>query len=195
MIWHRYQLESTVLKTTEPITLWKTEKGLIEIDANALALPIKHDNQRKGYIFHGCGKLLLDAIVETQKGAVGKPIEKEIKEPFIMLGAKEEVGQRLTTANSEDLAKMGYETQEAFFRKAEDLYDRLLRNIRVGPRCEKGLIFAFQNKAHSFLVTKGSKLVYKAAGIIFVSDEDKVVLKSLDGIALLRNGKSVIIQK
>lgn len=195
MIWRKYQLDNIVLKTTEPITLWKTEKGLVEINANTLAIPIKHDNQRKGYIFHGHSKLLLDAIVETKKGAVGKSIEKEIKKQFLMLGAKEETAQHLSTANNEDLAKMGYETQEEFIRKAEDLYDRFFGKIRIGPRCEEGLIFAFQNEAHGldFLLVKGSKMVYKAAGIVFISNGEKVILKSLKGIAFLRNGESVII--
>jgi len=197
MIWRKYQLDKTIFKITKTVTLWKTERGLIEINENTLALPIKHENQRKGFIFHGHGKLLLDAIIETKKGAVGKSIEKEINEPFLMLGNVEEIQQNLCTANNEDLTKMGYENPERFIAKAEALYGRFLVNIRLGSPCEEELIFAFQNKTSKLeiLVAKGSKLVYRAKDIIFVSSKDKVILKSPGKVALLRNGKSVIIQK
>ena len=71
MMWQNYQLDKTALKANENMILWRTEKGTIEIGKNTLAIPIKLDDQRKGYIFHGQGKLLLDTIVETHEGAVG----------------------------------------------------------------------------------------------------------------------------
>jgi hypothetical protein len=89
MMPQNFQLESTILKAKETLTLWQTENGIIEINTNTLAVPIKLDNQQKGYIFHGHGKLLLDTIVETNEGAIGKPVEKEINEPFLMLGETE----------------------------------------------------------------------------------------------------------
>jgi len=108
MTWEDYELGSTISRTNEDITLWQTEKGIIEISKSTLAVPIKLDDQRKGYVFHGQGKLLLDAIVETEEGAVGKSVEKELNEPFLMLGDTEEIGQHLITASEEDLTKMSF---------------------------------------------------------------------------------------
>jgi len=66
MIWQKYKLENSVLKANETLTLWKTESGIIEIDKNAVAIPITSGDERKGYIFHGRSRLLLDTIVETE---------------------------------------------------------------------------------------------------------------------------------
>jgi len=201
MIWQNYQLGSVVSKTSEAMTLWQTEKGVIETSKNILVIPIKLDDKERGYIFHGNGKLLLDTIVETEEGAIGKPVEKELNEPFLMLGDTEEMQKHLTTASEEDLAKMGYQNQQEFVDRAEDLCDQFFKKRGVhNHQCfdeHRGFIFAFQNEISKLdvLVAKGLKLVYKAMDMVFVSNENKVVLKSPNEVVCLSNGKSVIIKK
>jgi hypothetical protein len=200
MIWQNYQLGNTVSKTSEAMTLWQTEKGIIEINKNTLAIPIKLSDKERGYVSHGNGKLLLDTIVETEEGAIGKPVEKELSELFLMLGDTEEIQKHLTEAGEEDFAKMGYENQQGFVAKAEDLFNRFFEKGMHGHRIlseDHGFIFAFQNETSKLdiLVAKGSKLVYKAIDIVFVSNENKVVLKTPSGVVCTGNGKSVIIKK
>lgn len=200
MIWQKYELDEEVLKATEDMKLWQTEKGIIEISSSTLGTAIKLDNRRKGYVFHGHGKLLLDAIVETEEGAIGKSIEKELNESFLMLGDIEEIQQHLTKASKEDLSKMGYENQQGFIARAEDLCDQFFKKrVHYDKRFngDYGLIFAFLNEAGKLdiLVAKGSKLVYKAMDMLFVSNEGKVVLKSQGEVVCKKNGKSVIINQ
>jgi hypothetical protein len=201
MMWQNYQLGNTVSKTSEAVTLWQMEKGIVEISKNTLAVPIGLDDKERGYVFHGNGKLLLDTIVETEEGAIGKPVEKELNEPFLMLGDTGETQKHLTTASEEDFAKMGYQNQQEFAVKAEDLCDQFFKKKGVhNHRCldeHRGFIFAFQNELSKLdiLVTKGFKLVYKAMDMVFVSNENKVVLKSPSEVVCLSNGKSVIINK
>ena len=200
MIWQTYQLDNIVSKTTEDITLWQTEKGILEISRDTLVLSIKLNEQRKGYVFHGHGKLLLDTVVETEEGAIGRPIEKEVNKAFIMIGETEEIQQRLSIANKEDLTEMGYESEQKFVAKAEELCDQFLGRRINSHKCfgeDHGFIFAFQNKADKLdtLVAKNSKLVYKAINLAFVSNKNKVVLKSPSEAVCATNGKSVIIRK
>ena len=201
MMWQDYQLGTTVSKAPEAITLWKTEKGIIKTGENTLAVPIKLGDQEKGYVFHSHGKLLLDTIVETEKGAIGKPVEKELNEPFLMLGDTEEIQKHLTKASEEDFAKMDYENQQAFVDRAEDLCDQFFKKRRVHNHQRfyggHGFIFAFQNQTSKLdiLVAKGSKLVYKAVDIVFVSNRNKVVLKNPSEVVCTSNGRSVIVKK
>jgi hypothetical protein len=202
MIWQNYQLDNNALKTTETMTLWRTEKGTIEIDKNTLALPIKSDDQRKGFIFHGHGKLLLDTIVETQQGAVGKPVESELNELFLMLGDTEKIQQHLTATTKEDLEKMGYESQQELIDKAKNLSDQFFGKTRMhNHQCRGnnyGVIFAFPNEAGKLdtLIANGSKLVYKAMNQVFVSNDGKVILKTpTEVIVSGHNRKSLVIKK
>jgi hypothetical protein len=202
MIWQNYQLDNTVLKTTENMTLWQTEKGIVEIGKNTLAIPIKAHDQRKGYIFHGHGKLLLDTIVETQEGAVGKPVESELNEPFLMLVDTEEIQQYLSTATKEDLTKVGHESEKEFLNKADGLFDQFFGKMGIhNHQCwgdNNGVIFAFPNEAGKLdiLIAKGSKLVYKAVSQVFVSNERKVVLKTpTEMIVSGDNRRSFVLEK
>ncbi len=200
MIWQNYKLGNTISKAPEPVTLWKTERCIIEISSDTLAVPIKLDDEEKGYMLHGHGKLLLDAIVETGEGAIGKSIEKELDEPFLMLGDTKEMQEHFTESSKEDIAAMSYENQQEFLDKAEDLCSRFFREREHNHQSfngDHGFIFAFPNEAENLdiLVAKNSKLVYKAEDIVFVSNKDKVVLKSQGEVICKNNGKSVVIQK
>jgi len=200
-MWQNYQLDNTVSKTSEAVTLWQMEKGIVEISKNTLAVPIELDDKERGYVFHGNGKFLLDSIVETEEGAIGKPVEKELSELFLMLGDTEEIQKHLTEASEEDFAKMGYQNQQEFADRAEDLCGQFFKKKGVhNYQCfdeHRGFIFAFQNQTSKLdiLIAKGSKLVYKAMDIVFVSNENKVVLKSPSEVVCTSNGKSVIIKK
>jgi hypothetical protein len=199
MIWRHYQLGTTISKTTESTKLWDSERGIVEIDQNTLVIPIMLEDEERGHIFHGHGKLLLDTIVETEEGAIGKPVEKELNKCFLMLGGLGETSQHLSEANKEDLAEMGYETQQEFLDEAENLIDRFFRNSKTRDRHHfgkhQGYIFAFQNQNDKLdiLVAKGPKLVYTSKGLVFVSNQNKVVLKSPEEVICSSNGKSVII--
>lgn len=201
MIWHEYQLGDTVSKTTEDTRLWESEKGIVEINKDALAIPIELDDEEKGYLFHGQGKLLLDTIVETEEGAIGKPVERELNKPFLMLADTEKTQQSLTKASEGDLTKMGYENKQEFMEEAQDLFNRFFKNGSTHSRHHvskhRGFIFAFQNQTNKldFLVANGPKIVYTAKDLVFVSNKNKVVLKSPDEVVCSGKGRSVIISK
>lgn len=192
MIWNEWKLGNVVQKTTETLTLWRTEKGFIEVYRDTLAIPLELNGQTKGYVFHGSGRLLLDTIVETERGAIGKSVEKKIDEPFLMLGDTSPVQQHLDTADKDS---------EEFAAKAEELCSRFFRSRRwLSIQCcrrEDGSIFAFPNKVGKFdiLVARDSKLVYKALDKIFVSNRSKTVLKTPNEVILSNDRKSLIIDK
>jgi len=201
MILEKYELDGVISKATKDMMLWQTERGLLEIKKNTLATLIKLGDQQRGCVFHGQGKLLIDAIVETEQGAIGKSIEKELNTPFIMLGETEEIQKHLAKASEEDLAEIGYKKQKEFADIAEDLCNRFFKKRRVHEtrrfNGDRGFIFAFQNEDNKFdvLVSKGSKLIYKAMDMVFVSKEGKVLLKSQGDVVCKSNEKSVIIKK
>jgi hypothetical protein len=200
MTWQNYHLDNAISKAAEDTKLWQTEKGIVEIGKNTLAIPVIMHDQVKGYVFDGHGKLLLDTIVETKEGAVGKPVEKEIHEPFVMLGKAEMTGRNLKPASSEDLAEAGYADRLGLMTKAEELLDRLFKNGRTHScRCsydDEGLLFAFQNQADDLdiLLAKDAKIVYKAKDSVFISDKNRAVLRSCEVVCVC-SGNSVVVKR
>lgn len=199
MIWHNYQLDDTVQKVREATTLWKAEKGIIEISKDTLAVLIKVNDHKIGCVFHGDGKLILDTIIETDEGAIGKPIEKEIEKPFIMIGNIEQFLQNLVVANRQDLAKKGYAEEREFIERAGDLCNRFFGESTRVHGCgtfEQGFVFAFTSVEISgldMLITKDSKIVYKTRNMTFISNKNKIVLKTPGKTVLSNDGKSIVL--
>jgi hypothetical protein len=86
--------------------------------------------------------------------------------------------------------KMGYENEQTFTNKAENLLGLFLSKRRLSNlRCcttDYGAIFAFPSEAGKLdlLVARGSHLVYKTAKEVFVSNRNNIVLKTQNGIVI-----------
>jgi len=193
-----YTLENTVLKSDEAFTLYRAEKASVEIEKNAFAVPIKVEEEKVGYVFVGQGKLVVDAIVETEEGAFGKPIERALNEPFLMLGNTEQTSQHFSPASHDDLKKADVD-EKTLLDGAQGLLDRFSSKSAVRGHEEldnhSGWIFAFSNgeNALDHLVSKGSELVYNAKDMSFVSKGDKSILRSSEKVVLSNHGRSFVV--
>jgi hypothetical protein len=196
-----YRLDSKLLKTTADLTLWKNARGQVEIARDTLAVEVFLDDQPCGYVFHGSGRFLLDAIVETERGAVGNSVEHALSKPFLMLGRLEEE-QPFQESGTEDCTKWGYENPNEFVDKAKGLLDRFFERSIYRNRHTDGLggdgarVFAFPSRRGrlDLLLTKGSELVYTSPDRVFVMKGDKMVLTSRGRVAVSRSGKSILVE-
>ncbi len=198
MMPQKYRVGNVLLRTIGPLKLWEAEKGLVEVYESTIALPIFVGEQRRGYVFHGTGKLILDAIVETDAGAIGKPVEKELNQPFLMLGDDEKIREGIQSATDEDLKNKGYQHLGEFAQRAEDLLDRFPRKRLIGCGClgsQSGSIFLFQSESDKpdLLLLNGSRLVYKSSDTMFALSGRQVVLKDHDRVAVSVDGKCFVI--
>ncbi len=193
-----YTLENTVLKSDEAFTLYRADKASVEVNKSLLAVPIKVDDKRVGYVFLGQGKLLVDAIVETEEGAFGKPIERALSEPFLMLGNTEQTSEHFSPASHDDLKRVGVD-EKTLQDRAHGLLDRFAsKSVSHGHadlRNHNGWIFAFSNgeNALNHLVSKGSELIYNDEDLSFVSKGDKSILRSSEKVVLSHHGRSFVV--
>lgn len=203
MIWQELQLGTTTFNVIKKMALLKTDKCILEILENALALPINTKGQPAGYVLHGEGRLLLDTIVETREGATGESVDRELNKSFLMLGTQEDLQENLSSANKEDFTKYGFGGQQEFKADAENLLAQFSAHThRKEFHCDGtfsrgfGFVLAFPNGEDDLdiLITKGSKLIFKTSDTVFVSNDGNVVLKGPQGVIVSNNGKSVAIR-
>lgn len=202
MKWRDYKLDEETSKTTEEITLWKNERGLLEIPKGTILAKVLLDEEPRGFVLNGKSRLLIDTIAETERGAIGKPVDKTIEEPFLMLGEWKEGQECLTTASEEDFTSLGYENQQQFREKAENLLDKFFGESRGHKNSKNfhdgdGVIFAFPSNRDrlDIIVAKDSKLVYTAGDTVFVSKGEKTVLTQNGNVVVSKPGKSVFVKK
>ncbi len=62
-------------KVAEPTDIARSDKALLCVNEGSLYFPILYNAQEVGGIFIGTGQVLIDAIIETNRGAFGKSHE------------------------------------------------------------------------------------------------------------------------
>lgn len=198
MILRNYELGDKLLKITCDAMLLKTDRCIITLTKHSLALPIKANRRIQGYVFHGNGKLLVDTIIETPRGAVGTPTKEDLTQPFIMLGGTENLKDSFEEASLADLSNMNYENAEAFKKKADGMCRRFFSKhfCRVRFREEeKACVFAFlkENENFDMLISKNDRLLYKSGGEVYIFKGDRGLLTRYDEIVVSKPGKYVIV--
>lgn len=191
-----YEIGEHPLKTVENINLLKTDRCVVNILRDSLALPILIDRKTRGYFFHGAGELLIDTIIETTRGAVGESTDRHLAEPFIMVGGTKQVEGRVGPADASDLSREGYENREGFLEKVEDVCKRVFgRRIHCDNFDETHaslFLFTKGEDGEDVLVSKGDKLVYTSEDGVCVFKGEKGVLKRPGVIVVAKKGKTVI---
>lgn len=192
MIFDKVELGNRVQKLTQQETLWQGDKGTAKANQDTLLFPITQGSSQIGYLFQGDCTLILDAIVETRQGAVGKSIEKNLTEPFLMLAR--DLTLSTIDAEEKDVIRIGYKDKQEFLNKMNDVANELLTGRQIGSHyhspSNQSRVFMFTNNGHktAILVATGSNIVYKTKGFVFVANDDRIVLKSPE-ITTIATGK------
>lgn len=198
MRWRGYELDGEILKSNGDLTLCRSDKVLVEANKGSLVLIVKDEERKVGYVFIGRGRLLADAIVETERGAFGKTIDQELTEPFLMLGNIEEIRQNLSLASGDDLSKVGLE-EKVLFEKAQNLLLLISKGRKnCGLDCsteDDGLPFAFATNEGELdsLVVKNSKVVYATKHVVFVSNGCKSILRDSGQVVMSGHERSLFV--
>jgi hypothetical protein len=188
-------------KLTKDTTLLHNEKCIVTATAGTLALPILLDNATSGQLFIGKGQLTLDTIVETSRGAIGKPLVRDLnpEHPFLMLGETETLKENLTPAANQDLNSIGYKSTDEFLKKANEAFDDFAhrRHSRIDTEPDAH-VFAFANERQKwdFLIAKDDKLVYTSEHKVYVSKNGGETASLGPGSILVsKKGKTVVIDR
>jgi len=192
-----FELGNTVYKFVEDVTLLETDKCIVKVFKDSLVLPLTFGNVQ-GYFIHGKGRLVVDTIIETRKGAFGKPTDKELKEPFIAFGDVGEIKEKTAEAEPSSLTVLGYRDVEALREKAEEICREVLRKTTFHRDFEKEgkRVFYFLTEGDSYdvLVSKDNgKLVYVSKGKVFVFSDRKSLFTGFGEVVVSKGDKTVIV--
>ncbi len=201
MLTSRMQLGNQPQKLTKDVTLLHNEKCIVAATTGTLALPILLDNATNGQLFIGKGQLTVDTIVETSRGAIGKPLVRDLNphHPFLMLGETENLKENLAPATNQDLNNIGYKSTDEFLKTANEAFDEFAHrrhsHIDIEPNAH---IFAFANdhEKWDFLIAKDDRLVYASKHKVYVSkNAGESVSLEPGSILVAKKGKTVVIDR
>jgi hypothetical protein len=197
-----YELSDEFLETSQSLTLWKSEKSIVEVEDNTPVIQLILDEDVRGYIFGGKGRLVVDTIIETDRGAIGKPVERDITDPFLMMGNTSAIQESLRPLDKEKFTDLKVISKEKFREKAEELLDQFFadsscRRKRSSFKEVNGFVFAFPNEKNELdiLLCKDYKLVFTSSDKVFVSKGKKEILTSHGEVVVSKPGRSIFVSK
>ena len=199
MMRDQYELGDSTLKSNEPLFLLRSDTASVEVDKETFAIPVLLRSEIVGYIFSGQGKLLVDAIVETEEGALGKPIQRSLNEPFLMLGDTSEITRHFTAAKDDDLNRAPGD-KKALSERAQELLDRFSHGNSMHHHehmfGRRGFVFAFRGDGDELdiLLSKDSKLVYTTSEMSFVKDRHNSILTGSGQVILSHHGRPFVVE-
>jgi len=197
------EVKEDPLKLRQDFTLFQNERCIMKIFKPSLALPIMRESEVVGYVFHGEGKLVIDAVIETPKGAIGRPVERKIETPFIMLAPFEKVRklreEELVSANISDLKQKGYESLGEFIKAAREFCSQTFRKTCFGTFLEnQSHIFAFKRKDQrkiDLLVSKDDKLAYISGEKLLAFKRGKSVIIKPGKLLIAKSNKTLVVSR
>ncbi|MDO8056606.1 MAG: hypothetical protein Q6361_07070 [Candidatus Hermodarchaeota archaeon] len=118
-------------RVANPTDVARSEKALLGVNEGTLYFPIFYENREVGGIFIGYGQMIVDAIVETNRGALGKSYEFFWNGSLLLLT---EDGEWLPPSTSPvrkgDLHEFLLSSEEEAQERAQCIFERFIDHNR-----------------------------------------------------------------
>ncbi len=165
-----FTIDNEIWVLTQPSTIMTTENAVLQMDEGALWASVRKGNAVAGVAILGSGRFALDAIVETDMGAVGKSIETAIAGMQIVLGIPS-VEEQSRAATEDDLARAGIHGTSEFLDLALQLLDdESLQRVKSRGDRHTRLIVGSGDQGR-WLV-----LAHDIYGTVFVRDDETIAI-------------------
>lgn len=193
--------DNIVMVTTEEIDIISHEKAYVKMSAGCLWSSLLQDGVRVGVAFVGPSRFAVDAIAETDMGAMGESITGELSGVQLFIGATslENISKN---AESPDTQSQGYQSAESFTKAIEATIHELIngenKQTKIDSKKDSKIFFGTDsNEKKMLLVLSEDKgLVFTYGKSVFVIGDDNLVSVSKSGVVVSsKEGKQIIVGK
>ncbi len=187
--------------TTQEIDIISHEKAYVRMSEGCIWVYLLQDGVRVGVAFAGPSRFAVDAIAETDMGAMGESITGDLSGVQLFIGPSslENISR---SAESSDTKKQGFQDSEAFTKEIESTIHEHLngenKKTKIDSKKDSKIFFGTDsNKKKLLLVLNEEKgLVFTYGKSVFVLDDDNLVSVSKSGVVVSsKEGKQIIVGK
>jgi hypothetical protein len=174
------------------------EKCLVTLGSGCVWSRLLDNGKPIGLVFSGPAEFVVDAIAETDRGAVGESISGSFKGIQVYFGPTE-IDDISRVANDIDFQQTGYKNSHEFLEAAWSKLDDLgaTKDERRGTLDEEGVIIGTDQEDEKIvLVAKDPEIVLVRGKSVFVVKEDRLVSVEKSGVTVTESsGKTITIGK
>jgi len=193
--------DTEIMVTSEDYDVISHEKAYVKMNIGCLWVYLLEDDKRVGIAFVGSSTFAVDAIAETEMGAMGESVSGELSGVQLYIGPSslENISQTATTSN---LQGVGFNDAEALLKEIESaIKDHINGDDKTSriDKKEKSRIFFGRDSEETkilLVLSEDRDLVFIYGKQVFVVGEDEMVSVSKSGVAITNNeGKQIVIGK
>ncbi|NWF95000.1 MAG: hypothetical protein HXY34_02560 [Candidatus Thorarchaeota archaeon] len=178
---------------TEDCQLISAKTAIVESRAGCIWAPLMRSDTRVGVVFMGPSRIAVDAITETEMGAIGRSITDSLTGVSVLIGAVS-VEQKSRDAQEDDFPAAGCKGVGEFLQMAQER----LRELRLEKSdMDSGSMALFakgSDEEDILLRVKDDSIVFMHGRRIHVLSKQSSVSVGEEGVAVRgRRGKTIVI--
>lgn len=193
--------DSNVMVTTQEIDIISHEKAYVRMSPGCVWSYLLQDGVRVGVAFSGPSRFAVDAIAETDMGAMGESITGELSGVQLFIGpaSLENISRNAERLDTQD---QGYGDFEAFTKAIETaIHDHIngdSKKTTIDSGKDSKIFFGLDsnNKKLLLVLSEDKGLVFTYDKSVFVLGDDELVSVSKSGVVVSnKDGKQIIVGK
>jgi hypothetical protein len=177
--------------------LISSERVVVELNPGCVWIPLLLKDERVGIAFTGSSHFAVDAITETDEGAMGESVSGTFGGIQIYLGQSDPAsGSR--TASQDDIRPTGYVDLTDLVNAAKMTIERELNRSRFGRDVRNGdvLVGKDSESKSMVLLLRGDNMVFTYDKLVYVVSDDGMITVGKKGLAVSgRHGRALIVSK
>ncbi|MFW9964570.1 MAG: hypothetical protein ACFFCX_13450 [Candidatus Sifarchaeia archaeon] len=193
--------DTNVMATTQEIDIISHEKAYVRMESGCVWVYLLEDGVRVGVAFAGPSSFVVDAIAETDMGAMGESITGVLSGIQVFIGSTslENISRG---ADSSEIQQQGFKDAEDLAKQIESVVQEHLngdnKKAKIESKKDSRIFFGtdLKNKKLLLVLSEEKGLVFTYDKAVFVLGDDNMVSVSKSGVVVSnQDGKQIIIGK
>ena len=194
-------LDTDVMVVSQEYEIISHEKAFVRMEAGCVWVYIIEDEKRVGIAYAGPSRLAVDAIAETDRGAMGESVTDTLEGISLFIGSSslENISKK---AENSDLENTGFSNATAFTQAIEAfMNDRIHsenKQTKIDNKIDGKIFFGTDSKETKILLVLGESkgLVFTYGKLVYVLGDDNMVSVNKSGVVIInKDGKQLIVNK
>ncbi|MHA1959618.1 MAG: hypothetical protein ACW99U_05275 [Candidatus Thorarchaeota archaeon] len=192
-----FKIEEDVMITSSALELISHDMAIVEMEPGCVWTGLVDKGKRTGVAFSGPSRFAVDAIAETNLGAMGQSFSGRLGGIQFYVGDTEAIENISSIASDYQIAAFGFNSAADFLKEVERARDEYAgKQSKTEFERRDGQVFLGKDDEGKevILVVKDSELVFVYDKNVFVIGDNGLVTVSRDGVAVTKHdGKTITV--